>query len=272
VNLVLGAAHGLRAPVLRPFFRSLRDCGYAGRAAMLLLDADPAVRAMLAEYDVDSFGNVPRDLLDRFSVNDLRYGAFARYLDGLAETPEHVFLCDVRDIVFQRDPFSFHPPAGLSVFLEDRRHRIGGSTMNALWLALAFGKESVHELGGHPIICSGTTCGSAAAIRFYLARMAEELEAIAERKPGLSTKYPGVDQGAHNYLIRKGAFPELRIYTNESGPVATLAAVPSGEIRFNEREEIVNRAGKTACLVHQYDRYAEIKTRVLARLGLAGES
>src|SRR4051794_733672 len=63
---------------------------------------------------------------------DARFFHYLRFLE--VHPYEHVLLTDVRDVLFQRDPFADIPPDGLAVSIETRRYTIATEHHNRTWL------------------------------------------------------------------------------------------------------------------------------------------
>ena len=101
-------------------------------------------------------------------------------------------------MIFQKNPADYLPSEGLNVYEEDQSMSLGTCPYNSLWVELGYGKEMLKELKDNFISCVGTTCGDRSSVLFYLGRLVEEIKQIQPR-----TSRPQ-DQGAHNYLIRKG--------------------------------------------------------------------
>ncbi|MBN2312203.1 MAG: hypothetical protein JXR94_24705 [Candidatus Hydrogenedentes bacterium] len=267
MNLVLGAAQRLNLGHLKPFCFSLLRAGFEGMTALFVSDIDEQTRYALTVMGVHLIEPEAGAALDQAGINSSRYLVYRRFLESLGDSVTNVMLTDVRDVLFQRDPFDFARDDALCCFLEDPSVTLKSCPHNAIWFLNAYGSEALTELGDHRVSCSGTTIGPAWRIREYTARITGELLAMSRRKPGITQALAGVDQAAHNYLIRTGQLEGVRLFENGSGPVLTLGHVEPEAIRFTEDGYVADAAGGAVNVLHQYDRHPELARRLVDRFG-----
>ena len=265
MNLVLGAIKGLEFDELKPFLHSLFQTGFDGKVVFYVGQASQPTCKALDDLGVEILTVDEHNTFTALPINALRYFVYEQYLAGLAELPEKILLADVRDLVFQRDPFEIDPGDGLCCFLESDDMRLGTCVANSGWLACAYGKEVLERVGRQKISCSGTTLGTGAAVRNYLAAMTAGLRAIDERTPNIMHVIAGIDQCVHNYLLYSDALPGTRLYSHEAGPIATLNYVAPEEFRFDDCGHLLNHKGDPYHVIHQYDRYEELAKMILSR-------
>ena len=135
-------------------------------------------------------------------LQSLRYGHYLRCLMEDAPDADVVMITDLRDVVFQRDPFA-DPVTGLEVYLEDSSERIGHDGFNTTWLRNLYGSEFVEARRGQPLSCSGVVVGTRTAMMTYLNEMVTGI--FWRRRPMGSH-----DQGVHNGLLHTGRLPPPR--------------------------------------------------------------
>ena len=164
-----------------------------------------------------------------------------------------VLLLDVRDVVFQADPFARldTPPTALHVFEEDAAVTVGQCAVNTAWIRSCFDADTAARLAPHPILCSGTTLGAPDAVALYLDRMHAQLSDAA-------CEANGVDQGIHNVLVRRDLVPaasgvRVHFHTNARGPIATMGYMRTADTDYAGR--VLNEDGVPYAIVHQYDRF-----------------
>ena len=194
-----------------------------------------SIKSLVAQY----FLNVP-------SCN--RYAIYYLYLSKYGHKYANVMLSDVRDVVFQGDPFDFHFEDGsLNCFLEEGEKTIGESEGNAQWIREGFGEDALAKIADKSISCSGTTIGSIDSIMAYLKAMIDSF---------VQLKYHswGIDQGVHNYIIYQGLVKNVKFYQNFSGPILTMHYTNEEKLRFDSNGYLRNEDGSAINVLHQYDR------------------
>jgi len=195
-------------------------------------------------------------------------GRYFYYYDYLVRQPvrfDRVMLTDVRDVLFQEDPFAFKPPQPLLFFLEGRGQPIGTEPYNRKWVRQLYGRRVLRSLADQRIVCSGVTIGQGHAILRYLELMCDELAPLTSRMCGRV----GRDQGVHNYLIWRNRFPEAALLENGRGPVLTMDIVAFERLRGAPDGALLNDDGSRVAVVHQYDRHTGCAEQLLRQL--AGE-
>eukprot|EP01037_Dinobryon_pediforme_P046493 gene46493-59816_t len=104
--------------------------------------------------------------LANYHPASLRWVMFERLLvaqnNFLARSMDKVIVVDVRDTMFQTNPFELiHNTTNvISVFGESSGLDIGSCGWNSGWVKDCFGEQVLMKIGKQPIICSGITIGS----------------------------------------------------------------------------------------------------------------
>lgn len=182
-------------------------------------------------------------------LQSLRYMHYYRRIVDEAVDAEVVMISDLRDIVFQRDPFT-DPVTGLELYLEDSSERIGqDGGFNTRWLNDLYGKEFIDASRGQPLSCSGVVVGTRSAMLTYLSEMVADI--VWRRRPMGSH-----DQGVHNALIQTGRLPSTQLIPNESGRVLTLGKMQ--KFQKNREGFLLNADGSIPAVLHQWDRHASL--------------
>ena len=159
----------------------------------------------------------------------IRWGRFPFLRDALEACREctgPVLVTDVRDVLFQRDPFGAGAPEirGLHLYAE---HRTVIASHPFVREPIQACKDIV--LSG-PMLCSGTTIGTRDTVLGYLNTMYEEmLEWMKDEK--CWSRKAGGDQAIHNYLFYTGRFDHLDPQV------------------YDPREEIVNTVGAKGIMI-----------------------
>jgi hypothetical protein len=185
-----------------------------------------------------------------FNVYCVRFPLYYLYLDQKRGQYANVMLSDVRDVIFQHDPFDFDFGDDLCVFLEDDRQQMGDCPYNSLWLRTGFGDKVLSELGHEIAACSGVTIGGYQAVMEYL-------ELMVDHMLRLQAHPSGMDQGVHNYLLYTHQLENARIFHNRLGPVFTMGKTVDLPTAFDGEGFVVNQDGTRPFVLHQYDRHVE---------------
>lgn len=258
-DLILGISVGYDFKDLAPFFVSLRRTGYAGNVSLFTRDMDAATGAILRKLGVElyNFTYSAQDD-DPLTVTGGRFFLFQKFLAEYGHKFENVMLTDVRDVIFQLDPFGFEIGDSVCCFQEDCAVRLGGESMNASWVRQAYGEDALAELDHACISCVGSVIGSARAVAEYVKTLNTQLSAI---RPD----FFGSDQAAHNYALGKGLVPNLKMFSNDHGPVMTLGLKKTETIRLDRENRVVNDLGDVVRVLHQYDRHPALNELMLEK-------
>jgi hypothetical protein len=194
-----------------------------------------------------------------FPPSEARYFRYYRFL--LSHEYTRVLITDVRDVLFQQDPFLQLPIKGLAVSMEDRRLLLADETHNSNWVRLAYGQKMLDGIGHNRISCSGVSYGDISSMRRYLQLMCEEMLGLS--RYAINTGIGGTDQGIHNTLLWTGRLGDCTFLETLEGPVATLCGVPESQLQMNEDGRLLNRDGSVISVVHQYDRFPSLSAALL---------
>lgn len=256
-NLILGLAAGYHFGDLAPFVLSWKAVAPKAR---LVLFTSPTTRhtTQLRDLGVEvvpferpaEFENVP--------YNGYRYRLYREYLRTHDESFERILLTDVRDVLFQSDPFAFAWSPGINATLEAPGMTIGRCPHNSHWVENHLGPQALDFLRDEPISCSGTTVADQETLLEYLDAMIEQSTGFS---PG--NNMAGFDQAIHNILIRK-EFDSKTTFHDNAGPILTLGYHP-GEPECDASGLVLNASGKPAVIVHQYDRKPKLFRQVRER-------
>ena len=266
------------APLL-VFVRSLRQHNADAQIVLFQKVGDTSFSSELqSQYDVTvqriDDASLPA-FMDGFHPSTTRWHIMLQYVQMHAASMRSVLLADVRDTMFQQDPFSAItvPTAGqaapgplpntalLSWYEESGT--IGRCSWNSGWVKDCFGPDMLRRLHSERIICSGITLGGHAAVHRYLQRMNST---VFEKR---SCERNGVDQGMHQVVMRDPSWQgglQVRLTGVELGQVAHMQSMrqrslpADGLLRATSNNQVYS-------IVHQYDRAASITADFMAKYG-----
>ncbi len=188
-------------------------------------------------------------------IQALRYRHYLRYLDEHPEI-EQVIISDLRDVMFQADPFATEL-TDLEVCLEERHVLTSEAGFNSRWIRDLYGQDGLDELGDAVVSCSGVTIGPRRAMMAYLEAMADEVDRhVVQLGPH--------DQAIHNWLLYQGRLAGARPVPNGTGRVQTMGE--QREIYLSTDGAVLNPDGRPPAVLHQYDRHVGLAERLWADL------
>ncbi|KAK9827985.1 hypothetical protein WJX81_005234 [Elliptochloris bilobata] len=207
-----------------------------------------------------------------FILNDLR-----------AASIQNVLLLDLRDTIFQGNPFGSmpgfdgsSPDHGLAssyvLFTQegdsDHNVTIGGNPFNSLWVEKCFNDSVLQAISDSNVVCSGTVFGGLDAMLAYLQLLFDV--ANFATKPGCLS-LGGIDQGLHNYILHwlKPRRPDLLsfdtlVLENDDSPIYTVGSVEIHMTGGSDGMVVRNRRGRVPAVLHQVDRHPSLLEHVAA--------
>jgi hypothetical protein len=297
-DVVLAASMGYHYRQLSAFIRSLQETGYDGDIVLYMAETDDDTicrlrdEGVIVRHFLYPFRNsnklrnplfrlwplvrpVAARLRDPNAIHALciafqnlsvmRYFLYRGFLKMSPVRYRNVFLTDLRDVYFQRNPFERMNGRGLKAFVEEPWLTQGADVNNSRWLREMYGENMVQRLSDKLLICSGTILGDYESVCDYL-------DEFVRRVPeAQSVMRMGLDQGMHNYLIYTGKLKEVTLFPNRTSEVLTMGLVKEkGELPRNEDGEFVDVNGVPHAVIHQYDRDEELAARIRGRYESAG--
>ncbi|CAF1505771.1 unnamed protein product [Adineta ricciae] len=271
-NLVITTAINFDLTAVYRFSRSLRaSCNFCH---LVVVVADSALRnddfKQLAKlYSIVFISEkvyFPKHL--RLNGSDIPFASSVRWLiirnylltlEAKRKVYKNVFMCDSRDGLFQANIFQYvtNYSPGLLVFLESIHMTIGKCGINSGWIKKCYNDSALTEISNNSISCSGTVLGTWYAVLTYLSKM--EFHII--NAPNACKKYPGSDQGIHNYIIYTNKIVNVSIHyiLHEYGFVGTLGYAPI--VKRNQFGLVKNENGSVYAFIHQWDRSEQLKVQ-----------
>ena len=258
---------------LAKWMRSLRETGATCDVVIFTNNAsNPLTHAVMRHYggryieyfssetgmpEVEGLLSLPhmRKLHVHFSSEMIKNYKYTFVLCYLLEYGEHysrAAFMDVRDIYFQRDPFRHAECSGLTGFTETaallvnhRQHIYRDHYPKHC----RTGWEKWKHL---PPLNSGC----------FFADVASMVSLLRKADRIIQECGPGFDQGTFNELVYNGDLsPDMNIslFTTEHGPGAMIGN--SLAVHVNAFAEVTNEHGAIYSVMHQFDRFSQLKSR-----------
>jgi hypothetical protein len=239
-NIVLSTCVGYGPDSVEPFIRTCRKA-FEGEIHVIAADV-PAETVELLERHHAHVHQRGLEFSKHTRINEARYPIYRALIERLEF--ERAFICDIRDVFFQSDPFSFgEAKPALKFFAEDSL--VGNCEVNRAWVLHCYGANALKNMASNVICCTGTVMGSRGGVMDYVHAMEEEI--------GRTAVYQGSDQVRLNYLIDKRRFPNAVVQENRTGEVQTMHH--QKVLSFSREGLLLNVDGRVCPVIHQYDRH-----------------
>jgi hypothetical protein len=217
-DITIAVIRGLDWVSLRPYAVSLARTGFKGTKLMLLEDTSEQARTHLAELGFTLVDRAPTP--KEFGVWEYgvhRFPPAIEYLKQNAGRFRYVLWTDIRDVVFQSDPFVWleNNLAPNKIVVAGLGHAIKDCAYNDPWVRAASPSEYAHVRQLEAVAC-GTFGGEADAM----------LRLLEEIYTGCITANNAwaTDQGMLNVLIRR---PEFNAQVSHTGETLTAQWWPA---------------------------------------------
>lgn len=274
-NLIVTQAAGYTFDQVQPFLRSLKQTGFNGSVVFFVLESDRELRQRLERsgvtvvayrndypYFVESqyhnYLTAPNDGRTWHPAT-LRFFLYEAWILAHRSQYQRILHADVRDVIFQRNPFEEPWPSGIHAFLENRRLTVGTEPSNATWIKFCFGELALQRVASKPIACSGVILGESDDWIAFLAIFNGTMI-----NHGNSSV--GIDQGIFNGLlyldpatlgIEHLSSLEFTAWEDAQWLVSTESYFkPARTIRWSAGAKVLNNRNQPVAIVHQYDRNA----------------
>lgn len=189
---------------------------------------------------------IPEQFRDKQVVN-IRWSIYKNFLEQHIGEYEQVLLTDVRDVIFQGDPFKYYRHYKNYFCFATKGNTIGDSEVNTAWVKNFLGEAVFEAIKNRTIICAGTFLASSDALQIFL----KEMDEAVSRNDSW-----GADQANANWLIYSGRLAIENIFESnvEHGTILTLAWGSAGTVG----DRIVNRSREIPAVVHMYTNYPNL--------------
>ena len=244
-QLIMGPAYSYDIALLEPFVKSLRR-HYQGMCVLVTHPLSKSELEFYSKYNIITF-ELETPIANPSDIQVERYSIYRDIFDSHFEEVEHVLITDIRDVMFQDDPFKFPLTSEVEFFFEPELFK--NCTANAPWIKGMYGNTGLDVVLDEYIICGGTTMGTRKGIIQYIDEMIKEIDRIKATGRRL---YQGEDQPIHNHLIYSGLFPGCKIHHNGEGAITTIHH--QQQLTFDRKGRLLNKDGSPTPIIHQWDR------------------
>jgi hypothetical protein len=278
MNMILtSTTGGLDAKAIEPFFYSLRLSGCQDPVVVFTSNISKECQDLLAKYEAtaEEFDYRGMPAVSRLSqklpwawtmvtryyrthrlaekdfrylyLNCSRFYHYQQYLASLTDKPKFVFQADIRDIVFQTNPFSYPFAPGFSVATECQSIIASKGAVKQLWQAA--GLIATCRMLLKPIINGGTLMADFETATKHIGLQTAHLDRVF-----FWALFEGLDQALAAYFAYNNMIRPLHVFNNWNGPFLTLANEVVLPANKNQDGYLCNKDGTVIPVVHQYDR------------------
>jgi len=261
--------HGYDYPFVEPFVKSLQKTGCTADLVIFISDKVSKTTkriltkqgAILIEYNsqypfIQTCKAEFENIIPTVTINNYRFIFYLHYLLENGKDYQNVMLTDIRDVVFQQEPFCSSFNDGICFFLEDPVQTFSYSELNYKWLTDATDEGTASKFINDTVSCAGVTIGSVNSVIDYLKYIKSKLE--------FRTELPwGLDQGIHNSYVYTVKPAGMVVYKSEQPFVYNMGAYQP--YKLNSKNEVVNPEDKPYPIIHQYDRFGELLEMMKAK-------
>ena len=256
-NLLIGALKNFNWDIIEPFFESFKRAKFQNCECVIFYDR-------ITQYTINkikSYGVIVYEIPIKFrnvSIINCRWKIYEDFIDNNKDKYKLVFTVDLRDSFFQRDVFkdyeNYTKPF-LGVAIEDG---ILSQPINKNWLINAYGEELYKTIEHERIICVGTIWGTIDKFSEFSKIMWEKLNSK------WSIMNNVIEQAVGNFLIyHDKLFNDCLIKSfNNNGSIMTISLTNDSNIKLDNEDNVLNKNGEIAAIVHQYDRKPFIVSKI----------
>jgi hypothetical protein len=254
-GLILGALAGTKVGAPSVFIESLLATGTDADVVIFHCDVAPETLAYLRSRNVILVPFRYHRWWDG-PVHTWRFILFARYAAEHGARYDHIMTADLRDVLFQSDPFAAIATPAVHFFLEPLHGNISANGFYGKWMRRFVPRKFHRAYGRNPPICCGVILGGSAEMTAYLAALSRRLQTVSL----IWRRKIGADSAMHN-LIAYVTHDVPGVIAENDGIVATMGIAPEANYTIDADGVIRSPGGHVPAVVHQYDRHPALFAR-----------
>lgn len=266
-NLILGLVHDFNYFRIERFFKSLYKTPFKGHVCIFLgPGADEKTRETLTGLGVEtiryttSFPYIDsphsdnfKSLPDNIAIYNFRHFLYYDYLLKNGSKFSNVLLTDVKDVVFQKDPFDFAIEDKLYVALE--KQTIADCAWTGKWILEGYDNETLQPIQHNLASCAGTTMGPTKHMMQYLYKMLTQINQLKDANAS-------ADQAPHNVLLYNHELDPVVKLLTDSDIIMTVGSLHDYPFAYDKEGFLLSGNGKRVNIIHQADRRVELQKQL----------
>jgi hypothetical protein len=259
-NVVIGTALNYGVEHIKNFVLSFRKYNTVDDIILIYRKNDIAkIGDFIQKHNVKVVDFEPYDKVPIHVVAS----RFLKYLDIVDQFKDYknILLADIRDVFFQSNPFDNLPDGEfLYGFTEDPGLSLDKEEHHIKMILKLFGQETLDQMAGKKIICSGTILGTNEKMTNWLRVFKDYLMQIQDKNPRICHEML-LDQVIANhiyYFQDKGNQIELKDNGDIVGTIGLCITHPDHVGDMKMENDTIYLDGKVPAIIHQYDRSPEL--------------
>lgn len=260
-DLIIGAfTNYTDYDVLKPWVQSIKDTGFEGDTVLIAIEAPDNLVKILEKEGVKVVrGSNPQKMM----VHMLRFLSIYDYLKNNKNKYRNVISTDVRDVIFQSNPFDYLKTKFYNIGLvaASEAIKIKDEKWNRENIIKNFGPYFYNDIENSEVLNVGIIAGTAELVK----DLCFTLFQLSSNRPDWVA-----DQAAYNMLLSfepwksKCSITRLRDgwalnahVTNKPDQMLEFEPYLLEKRPYFKNGKVVNSEGKPFVIVHQYDRVPE---------------
>jgi hypothetical protein len=273
-DLIIGAFTNYDFNSLKPWIKSINDCGFSGHKVLIAIDSTEEVHHEIADC---GFEVIVAKNQNNMKIHMLRFLHIYDYLKKNSDQFNRVITTDVRDVIFQSDPSLYLDGVmNAPMIAQSEAIRIKDEAWNRNNIIKNFGQYYYDDVKDNEVLNVGILAGDAKYIKdlcFFLFQM-------SFNRPDWVA-----DQAAYNVMLNYSPFKEntqiLRLcdawalnahVTNKPEQMNEFGPYLLEERPYMEDGVVKNSSGSPFVIVHQYDRVPEWNQYYINKYGVEQKS
>jgi hypothetical protein len=266
-NLILGLVHDFNYFRIERFFKSLYKTPFKGHVCIFLgPGADEKTRETLTGLGVETIRYTTtfpyidsphpanfKSLPDNIAIYNFRHFLYYDYLLKNGAKFSNVLLTDVKDVVFQKDPFDFAIEDKLYVALE--KQTIEDCAWTGKWIVEGYDHETLQAIQHNLASCAGTTMGPTKLMEQYLFKMLTQIKLLKDA-------HASADQAPHNVLLYNHELDPVVKLLTDSDIIMTVGSLHDYPFAYDKEGFLLSGNGKRVNIIHQADRRVELQKQL----------
>ena len=254
-DLIIGAVYGMKPASLTVFLSSIRKF-YNGDIILVGIKSDKRIFKKYCEKYKCNFLIDDNNPLNGF-IN--RYKIYKKILNKF-KFKKNILLSDTRDVYFQKNPFKII--TSNKIYIGSEKNIFFVDNINSYWVNKFYNSNVLFKMKNEKVLCSGVILGKLSKLKNFIDLLIKEHQNVLHQFRFNSLSFPrGSDNTTVNYcyynLCNKNDF----IISSAIGKnISTFAALDNSEIKL-KNNIFVSHDNKIISIVHQYDRFFEIKKK-----------